>query len=86
MAEIISFIAGCIFTLFLVAGCLFLSAKLVQFKEDAEIRREVKKKKLQPKTTPSGGVIKPKTYTEIENAANEELQAFTAILNDPGTE
>lgn len=88
MAYILVFIAGCLFSLVLVAICLLVSYKVIDFKENIEVRREDKQRKIRRNNTPipDGGVIRPKTYEELENDKNEELQAFNEILNSPGTE
>ena len=85
MAEIVSFIAGSIFSLLIAGGCLWLSYKVVQFKEDTEVRREEKRKKLMKRPVPEGGVIKPKTQEQIDNENSEELKAFADLLRDPNT-
>lgn len=81
MAEIISFIAGCLFTLLLLAGCLFLSYKVLDYRESSEIRRTQKERAVRPIRVPTGGVIKPKTFQEMENDKNEELKAFDELLS-----
>lgn len=86
MAEIISFIAGSIFSLLVAGGCLWLSYKVLQFKEETEIRREEKRKKLIKRPISSGGVIRPKTQEEVDNQNSEELKAFADLLRDPNTE
>lgn len=86
MAEIISFISGCIFTLLLTGGCLYISYKVIQFREDTDVRREEKKKRTEKKIIPNGGVIRPKTFAQLEMEKDEQTQALLDLINDPGTE
>ena len=86
--DIIYFIAGCLFSLLLTGACLFVSYKVLQYKEDTDIRRSEKAKAILKRSvpSPSGGVIRPKTTQQIAEERNEELDAFKELLSDPGKE
>ena len=81
----IEFMAGSLFTLFLVALCLLLAFKVAEYKESREERRESNKRPLPSPTQKADmyGSIKPLTTEQIANMKNEELQAFEDILNTP---
>jgi hypothetical protein len=83
MAEIASFVGGCLFTLLLAGGCLWLSYRTLQYREETGLRRERRLREHSEKAlpVPSGGVIRPKTRDQIENERNEELQAFNDLLS-----
>lgn len=81
MSNVLFFMGGCIFSLLLALGCLYLTYNVLQFKENTEIRREIKKNKLHS-PVPQGKVIRPKTQEEYDQERDEEFQAFNKILEE----
>lgn len=78
----ISFVIGSAYTFLLMGGCFLVVYKVLQYSNHPGIGRVARKEAARKKTSPSGGVIMPKTQEEIDNEANEELQAQLALLED----
>lgn len=82
MGEIAAFVSGCVFSLLLAGGCVFMSVKVVEYRETGEERRENRRNAYAKKAyrEPEGGVIRPMTQEEIDQAADEELNEVRKIL------
>ena len=83
MAEIISFVGGCVFAIVLVVVSTYLAYRILELRQELAVRREEQIKRIHQKYTPSvpeGGVIKPKTLEDIEAENEETLDAFNNLM------
>lgn len=83
MAEIISFVGGCIFAILLVIISTYLAYRILELRQELATKREEHIKRIHQQYTPSvpeGGVIRPKTLEDIEAENDETLDAFNNLM------
>lgn len=82
MRDVAIFLSGGIFSLIVVYVSFRVSFMVVEFKEDREVKSEIKKKNLLKAAATGGSIIRPKTPQQIANEKDEELQAIKDVLNN----